>query len=241
MSDAAKPDFPVRLNAFLAKSGVCSRRAADALIAEGRVSMNGAVVRELGTKVERGDAVAVDGKAITPEKDLHYIALNKPPGYLCSTQDPDGRPLASDLLPKLAERLFSVGRLDLFSSGLIIFTNDGALASKLGHPSTSPEKEYLVETAEALDPAVLARFEKGITIEGVRYKALRAEALGATQARIVLSEGKNREIRNVLAAFGLKPRLLRRIRIGDLPLGTLPEGAWRRLTEAEIRSLREHE
>jgi 23S rRNA pseudouridine2605 synthase len=238
MMNEASGESEIRLNAYISKSGVASRRAADGFILDGRVKLNGAVVRELGTKVRQGDVVEFDGKPIFLEKEFHYIALNKPPGYLCSSSDPQGRPLARDLLPDVMERLYTVGRLDFFSSGLIIFTNDGNFAAIVGHPSTAPEKEYYVETSNELDPVLLNRFEKGITIEGIRYKAAMAIALGPGAARIVLVEGKNREIRRVLSAFGIKPKVLRRTRIGSVVLGSLPEGRHRRLSEAEVLSLR---
>jgi 23S rRNA pseudouridine2605 synthase len=227
----------IRINAFLAKCGVSSRRGAESLILEGRVKVNGIVVHDLAVRIIDGDAVELDGKRLSLEPSLRYLALHKPPGYLCSSSDPHSRPLAIDLLPKTGERLYSVGRLDFLSSGLIFFTNDGEFASLLVHPSTAPEKEYLIETDRDMDPSVLDRFVSGVTIEGVRYKALRADTHGPRSARIILVEGKNREIRRVLAAFGVSPRVLRRVRIGAVELGNLPEGESRSLTEKEIQSL----
>jgi len=188
--------------------------------------------------VEEGDTVLLDGKPVLQETDKHYIALNKPPGYLCSSGDPQGRPLALSLLPEVKERLYNVGRLDFLSSGLIFFTNDGAFAARLGHPSCGLEKEYMVEATGLIPDEVVDAFCAGITIEGVNYKAVTAEKTGRKGMRIVLIEGKNREIRRVFSHFHLHPLLLRRVRIGNVLLGTLPEGSSRPLTQKEISGLK---
>ena len=227
-----------RLQVVLAHAGIASRRAAEEIIAAGRVSVNGAIVNHPGSKVNAGDVVLVDGKPVQQES-RRYFALNKPPGYICSSADPQGRPLALDLLPREHnERLYNVGRLDLMSCGLIFFTNDGDFAAKLGHPSSGLEKEYMVEaTGHIPDEAVLA-FERGITIEGVRYRAHTVQRMGSRALRIVLIEGKNREIRRVFSHFRLHPSRLRRVRIGPVKLGDLAEGASRPLTEQELEKLR---
>jgi 23S rRNA pseudouridine2605 synthase len=191
----------------------------------------------MGTKVEEGDTVLLDGKPVLQETTKHYIALNKPPGYICSSEDPQGRPLALSLLPALKERLYNVGRLDFLSCGLIFFTNDGAFASRLGHPSCGLEKEYIVEATGVIQDEVAEAFREGITIEGVYYKAKTAEITGRKTLRIVLVEGKNREIRRVFSRFHLHPSVLRRVRIGNVLLGDLPEGSSRPLTQKEISGL----
>ena len=151
----------IRLQAFLAHCGVASRRASEKIILDGRVSVNGDVVTELGTKVSPSDKVLVDGKEIHLEESKRYVLLNKPLGYVCSQSDEKGRPIAVDLLKsKYKERLYNVGRLDMFSHGAIIFTNDGDFAAKLSHPSAEIEKEYLVETSFAL-PRYLAEGRAG--------------------------------------------------------------------------------
>jgi 23S rRNA pseudouridine2605 synthase len=229
----------MRLQVFLAHAGIASRRSAEEIIAGGRVSVNGEIVSVPGTKVFSGDTILVDGKPVQAESRRHYFALNKPPGYICSSADPQGRPLALDLLPKENdERLYNVGRLDFMSCGLIFFTNDGDFAAKLGHPRSGMEKEYLVEATGHIPDETILAFEKGITIAGVRYKALAAKRTNSRAIKIVLVEGKNREIRRVFSHFHLHPSRLRRIRIGPVKLGDLAEGASRPLTSRELADLR---
>ena len=228
----------LRLQVFLAHAGIASRRAAEGIIAAGRVSVNGAVVCEQGSKVFPGDAVLVDGKPVHMEKRHIYLALNKPPGYICSSSDPQGRPLALDLLPKdISERMYNVGLLDFLSCGLIFFTNDGEFAARLGHPGSGLEKEYIVEaTGHIPDEAALA-FEQGITVDGEYYRAHNVQRIGSRCLRIVLIEGKNREIRRVFSHFHLHPARLRRTRIGPVQLGKLPEGESRHLAANELANL----
>ncbi|MDR0302809.1 MAG: rRNA pseudouridine synthase [Treponema sp.] len=227
----------IRLHVFLSHAGVASRRAAEEIIASGRVSVNGITITAQGTKVEEGDTVLLDGKPVQLETDRHYLALNKPPGYICSSSDPQGRPLALSLLPASKERLYNVGRLDFQSCGLIFFTNDGTFASRLGHPSHNLEKEYIVEAAGPIRDEAVEAFRAGITIEDVYYKAKTAEKTGIKTMRIVLVEGKNREIRRVFSHFHLHPEVLRRVRIGNVLLGSLPEGSSRPLTKDELSGL----
>jgi 23S rRNA pseudouridine2605 synthase len=231
-------DIAMRLQVFLAHSGVASRRASEEFIARGRVSVNGETVTTPGVKVSPGDKVCLDGKQLAVEKKLHYLALNKPPEYLCSSSDSYGRKLALDLLsPAIRERLYNVGRLDYLSSGLVLFTNDGDFAARLSHPSSGIEKEYLVESTVPIPETFMEEFTAGILIEGQWYKAVDVEQTGRKSLRIVLIEGKNREIRRVFSHFHLHPRLLRRIRIGPVALGNLAEGMARRLTAEELRLL----
>ncbi len=230
---------PMRLQLFLARAGVASRRASEELITAGRVSVNGAVVSVLGTKVEASDEVCLDGNRVRIQERLRYILLHKPAGYLCSMSDPEGRPLAVDLLPDaVTERVYNIGRLDQWSSGLILFTNDGDFAALLGHPSGRIEKEYEVVADLPLPRDFATRFRSGIVIEGQRYRALRVEPTGPTTASVVLVEGRNREIRRVLEAFGLRALSLCRIRIGFLTVAGLPVGTFRDLTPFEIERLR---
>ena len=233
-------DRGVRLQVYMARAGASSRRAAEELIAAGRVSVNGVSVGEQGTRVFPGDAVLLDGKTLRPERSRVYLALNKPPGHICSCSDPQGRPLAIDLLPgDIKERLYNVGRLDFMSCGLIFFTNDGEFAAKLGHPSSGVEKEYIVEATGHVPDEVLRAFERGITIEGEHYRARAANRIGSRCIRVVLIEGKNREIRRVFSHFRLHPLRLRRVRIGPVKLGGLAEGESRPLAEDEVRALLE--
>ena len=223
---------------FLAHAGVASRRAAEGFIAQGRVSVNGTVIREQGAKVFPADIVLLDNKPIQTETRLLYFALNKPQGYICSSSDPQGRPLALDLVPRgNGERLYNVGRLDFLSTGLIFFTNDGDFAARLGHPGSGLEKEYFVEASGPVPDATVEAFISGITIEGVRYQAREAQRTGRKSLRIVLVEGKNREIRRVFSHFHLHPVKLHRIRIGPVLLGELASGTSRPLTEQELEDL----
>jgi 23S rRNA pseudouridine2605 synthase len=192
----------------------------------------------MGTKVGEGDVVLFDGKPVLPESRLLYLALNKPSGYICTSSDPQGRPLALSLLPSsIKERLYSVGRLDFLSCGLIFFTNDGKFAGFLGHPGSGLEKEYIVEATGVIPDAVAEAFNAGITIDGEHYRAKSAEKTGRKTLRIVLVEGKNREIRRVFSHFHLHPAVLRRIRVGTVLLDKLPEGSSRPLTDNEIKDL----
>jgi 23S rRNA pseudouridine2605 synthase len=227
----------LRLQVYLAHAGVASRRACEGLISSGRVSVNGQVVTQLGTKVRSVDDICLDGVALHPETRFHYLALNKPPLYICSSSDPHGRPLAKDLLPLPRERLYNIGRLDYRSSGLIIFTNDGDFAAKVSHPSAKIEKEYLVEATGPIPDTMIEEFERGLEIEGVFYRSAEIERLGRKSLRVVLIEGKNREIRRVFSHFHLHPAKLHRIRIGPVVLGKLGAGESRPLTEEERTTL----
>jgi 23S rRNA pseudouridine2605 synthase len=228
----------VRLQVFLAHGGVASRRASEKLILEGRVQVNGRTVTALGEKVAPGDSVCLDGVPVSAEEQRRYLLLNKPPEYLCSSSDPQGRPLALSLLPReIPERLYNVGRLDYQSCGLVIFTNDGDFAARVSHPSSGIEKEYFIEAAGPVPDDFIRSFREGVAVEGVRYQARKIERVGRRALKVVLVEGKNREIRRVFSHFHLHPNLLRRVRIGPVRLGDLPEGESRPLTEAEINAL----
>jgi 23S rRNA pseudouridine2605 synthase len=228
-----------RLQAFLARAGVASRRACERLILEGRVSVDGALVSELGTRVPPGSRVELDGSPVLPEARIRHIVLNKPPGYISAMSDPEGRPLAVDLLKgAVEERVYNAGRLDQWSSGLLVFTNDGELASMLLRPSSGIEKEYEITADAPLPESFFEGFLRGVRIDGVAYRALEARRAGPAQARVVLVEGKNREIRRVLEAFGRKALVLRRIRIGPVSIGGLAEGSFRDLGPLEVSALK---
>lgn len=228
----------IRLQLYLAKCGVASRRASEKVITDGRVTVNGELCDQLGTKVKLTDKVCVDGVEVTFEKNKQYVLLNKPAGYVCSSADEKGRLIAADLLKeKYSERLYNVGRLDMFSTGLIIFTNDGDFAVKLSHPSAQIEKEYIVETSTNINKEIIERFKSGIRINDVFYKCKDAEQLNARKVRIVLIEGKNREIRKVFEHFELGIKSLTRIRIGNIKINALQTGMFRDLSEDEISGL----
>ena len=230
----------IRLQVFLAHAGVASRRASEQIILDGRVTVNGEVVTELGTKVSSEDKITVDGKLVVQEEVKRYVLLHKPVGYVCSLKDEKGRDVAADLLkPHFSERLYNVGRLDMFSAGLIIFTNDGDFAAKVSHPSSEIEKEYIVETSVMIPEDLPKQFLKGIRIEGVFYKAKDVELLTKRKLRVVLIEGKNREIRRVFEHFQIGIKSLTRMRIGPIKNNNLQAGQFRELTKEEITSLLE--
>ncbi|EMB44818.1 MULTISPECIES: pseudouridine synthase [Treponema] len=228
----------IRLQVYLARCGVASRRASENLILNGRVSVDGKIVTELGTKVSGKEKICLDGKQIFPEAEKRYILLNKPEGYVCSLADEKDRPIAASLLKDTyTERLYNIGRLDMLSGGVILFTNDGDFSAKVEHPSSEIEKEYEVITVFEYPDEILQKFLRGVRIEGVFYKALLAERISKNKMRIVLIEGKNREIRRVLKFFNIKIKKLTRVRIGCVHLSDLPSGKHRPLTSEEIKGL----
>ncbi|EMB27484.1 pseudouridine synthase [Treponema denticola MYR-T] len=228
----------IRLQVYLARCGVASRRASENLILNGRVSVDGKIVTELGTKVSGKEKICLDGKQIFPEAEKRYILLNKPEGYVCSLADEKDRPIAASLLKDTyTERLYNIGRLDMLSGGVILFTNDGDFSAKVEHPSSEIEKEYEVITVFEYPDEILQKFLRGVRIEGVFYKALSAERISKNKMRIVLIEGKNREIRRVLKFFNIKIKKLTRVRIGCVHLSDLPSGKHRPLTSEEIKGL----
>lgn len=227
-----------RIQALIARAGLASRRAAEECMRAGRVRLNGRVVTELGTKALPSDRLTLDGKPVVAEERIHHLALNKPPGYICAMRDDYGRPLAASLFkPAIAERVYNVGRLDLESCGLILFTNDGEFAARVGHPSSGVVKEYLVETDKPVPADFARRFVAGIEDDGETLRALEATVTGERRCSIRLVEGRNREIRRALKGFGLRATLLRRVAIGDVRLGDLAEGAWRSLSAKEVAGL----
>jgi 23S rRNA pseudouridine2605 synthase len=231
-----------RLNKFLAHAGVGSRRHVETLIERGRVAINGAVVRELGTQVDPSiHKVSVDGQPVRRER-LVYWAVNKPRGWLCTNHDPAGRPRVVDLVPQVAQRVYTVGRLDEASEGLLLLTNDGDLANQLMHPRYGVEKTYLVQVAGDPTPEDLKQLLRGVWLSDGHVKAERIKRekrqKGSTWLRIVLREGKNREIRRMLARLEHKVLRLRRVALGPLALAALPTGKSRRLRRDEIEGLR---
>jgi 23S rRNA pseudouridine2605 synthase len=230
-----------RLNKVLAAAGFGSRRQCDDLIRNGRVAVAGDRVTDLGRKVEEEDEVAVDGKPIHRQK-LVYWLVNKPKGYLCTNYDPAGRPRVIDLMLHVPERVYTVGRLDEDSEGLILLTNDGELAQRLTHPRYGIEKTYLVQVAGAPTTEEVERLQKGIWTSDGLCRAKRAKRLGkqghSTWLQIVLAEGKNREIRRMLARLGHKVLSVRRIAIGSIHLSRLKRGKARRVSFDELKLLR---
>jgi 23S rRNA pseudouridine2605 synthase len=231
----------VRLQKYLAESGIASRRASEQVILEGRVCVNGTVVSQMGAKVDPAcDRVSVDGKTVTPRRKL-YIALNKPAGYLCARKAEVGRNVIGDLLPKEWTGLFPVGRLDCQTEGLIFLTNDGDFCLKLTHPRYGICKTYLAWIEGRVEPEMLDRFKQGVRSGGDLLKAAGARLHSANNttsvAEVKLSEGKNREVRRLFESVGLAVARLIRVQIGPIKLGELPSGKWRALTRPEIVSL----
>lgn len=231
-----------RLNKLLAHAGVGSRRHVESLINAGRVKIDGRVVRELGTKVDLAKhKIAVDDHPVKLERPVYWL-LHKPRGYLCTNYDPARRPRALDLVPHIPQRVYTVGRLDEASEGLLLLTNDGDLANRLTHPRFGVEKTYLVQVAGNPTPEDLQQLLKGIWLSDGHVKAKRVKRERrqgeSTWLRITLNEGKNREIRRMLARLGHKVIRLRRIALGPVELGTLAAGKSRRLTGVELAALR---
>ena len=231
----------VRLQKFLADAGVASRRAAEAIIAESRVAVNGRIVTELGTKVnETTDKVTVDGEPVRVRRKI-YVALNKPPGFICTRQDELGRRTVFELLPPDWTNLFPVGRLDRDSEGLLFLTNDGDFSLRLTHPRFGVTKKYWAVVAGRLQQRDVSRFTDGVEHEGETLKAERARVVSSNNSHSVveleLAQGKNREVRRLFEVLGHEVEQLRRMQIGPIKLGELPLGKWRALGESEIKSL----
>jgi 23S rRNA pseudouridine2605 synthase len=231
----------IRLQKFLADAGVASRRAAEQIILEGRVVVNGSAVRVLGSKIDPArDEVTVDGKIVKAHKK-HYIVLHKPKGCVCSKADEHDRMTVYELLPKEWQIVNSVGRLDFASEGLLFLTNDGDFALKLTHPRYGVRKRYVVTVEGKVDGEMLDRFTNGIFHDGEKLKAERAWLLSATKSgsivELELAEGKNREVRRLFESQGFLVRRLVRTQIGKVKLAELKPGKWRTLTPTEIKTL----
>jgi len=233
-----------RLQKVLAQAGVASRRACEQLILAGRVTVNGAVVRELGTTVDRSrDVVAVDGRPIiNPEQYVYYI-LHKPRGYLTTVKDDRGRKTVMDLMASVPERVYPVGRLDYDSEGLLILTNDGELANKLMHPRYKVQKFYLVKVGSPVTAADVEKLRTGVELEdGITapaYVELLMSGPKESLLKIGIREGRNRQIRRMCQALNLRVRRLIRIQIGPVKMGNLPVGSYRHLSEHEVQKLKQ--
>jgi 23S rRNA pseudouridine2605 synthase len=230
-----------RLQKVLAHAGVAGRRECEELIREGRVEVDHKLVTELGTRVDPlKQEIRVDGEALSRPK-LTYFAVNKPEGVVSTARDPAGRPRVTDLLPPNAPRVFCVGRLDMASEGLILCTNDGDLANGLTHPRHGVEKIYHVQVAGQVERDVIGQLHRGMHLaEGfahVKHVRIKSRKKRSTILEMVLDEGRNREVRRLLARVGHKVQRLKRIAVGPVRLGDLPKGAVRPLTKKEVESL----
>ena len=226
----------MRLNRFLAAAGVGSRRRCDELIAAGRVSINGQVCTNFSAQPAPRDHVKVDGKLVHADPPL-TIMLHKPAGFVSTRKDVHARDTIFDLLPQNFSRLFNAGRLDAQTEGLILLTNDGALAQRLTHPRYKIDKEYEVTLDRPWDPALVAKLSKGIFLDGKCARIERLHSIKPTHLRVILRQGINRQIRRMFHEIGYEVKRLVRIRIGKTRLGDLPRGHWRALTRRELENL----
>ncbi len=230
-----------RVQKILARNGIASRRQAEQMIAQGRVVVNGRVCRLGDTADEAADQILVDGIALAPRPRRVYIMMNKPRGYVTTRRDEKGRRTVMELVD-CPERVYPVGRLDMDSEGLLLLTNDGDLTNRLLHPSGEVRKTYLVWVQGATAEGI-AGMSRAMDIEGYRIRPAQVRVLNREGERakleVTIHEGRNRQIRNMAAQCGMRVTRLQRVSEGSLKLGRLPLGAWRYLTENEIRSLRE--
>jgi len=233
----------MRLQKFIAECGIASRRSAEKIIESGRVYVNGEIVDYMGCVIDPdNDVVEIDGKVISQERKKYYIALNKPKNYVTTVSDDLGRPTVMQLVSDIKARIYPVGRLDFDTTGLLIMTNDGDFANILTHPKHIVDKTYIARVDKPLDEEQLERLRRGIDLDGTLTAPAKAENIKRPQkgfeVKITIHEGKNRQVRRMLDAVGANVMSLKRISVGSLTLGNIPEGKWRKLSEAEINKLR---
>jgi 23S rRNA pseudouridine2605 synthase len=229
----------IRLNKILASAGICSRRGADQLIEEGKVKLNGSICIKLGELADPlKDFITVNGKHISknPPKKITYL-LNKPEGYICSSKSYGDDKLTIDLIKDKKARLFTVGRLDKLTKGLILVTSEGDFAHKVMHPSSNIERQYTIRSKEEITPSMIEKMRKGTYIEGKKIVPVAVAKIKAKALKITVMEGKNHEVRILADRSGITISELKRVRLGNLELGYLPEGAYRILTEKEKKAL----
>lgn len=233
----------MRLQKYMAMCGVAARRKCEEMIAAGRVTVNGRVITEMGTQVEEHDEVLVDGVRITPEEEKRYVLYHKPAGEVTTVSDEKGRETVMDRFRDFPVRLYPVGRLDYDSEGLLLLTNDGALAQRLTHPSCEVDKVYLARVTGNPSNETIDRLRRGVYMEGderrtypADVRVVRDESL-FSDILVTIHEGRNRQVRRMFDAVGHKVLLLRRVRFGPLELGSLRRGEWRELTAQEVEQL----
>ena len=233
----------MRLQKYMAMCGVAARRKCEEIISAGRVSVNGVVITEMGTQVEEGDEVRVDGAIIMPEEEKRYVLYHKPAGEVTTVSDEKGRETVMDRFRDFPVCLYPVGRLDYDSEGLLLLTNDGELAQRLTHPSCEVDKVYLARVTGNPSNEAIDRLRRGVYMEGDQRKTypadvrvVRDESL-FSDIVVTIHEGRNRQVRRMFDAVGHKVLLLRRIRFGCVELGSLRRGEWRELTQEEIDAL----
>lgn len=232
---------PVRLQKYIASCGVASRRAAEKMIEDGRVSVNGQTVTEQGVKVTPKDKVLLDGKPIKPENKKVYIMMNKPEGYICAVSDDRDRPCVVDLVEGIEERIFPVGRLDYDTTGLLLLTNDGEFMQSLTHPSYEIWKTYRAVVKGTPNEKNVEEFARGIELEDGKTEPAVLEVVGYKGKNAVvevsIKEGRNRQVRRMMEAINHRVIKLKRVKIGGLDLGDLKTGAWRYLKERDFKDL----
>jgi len=231
----------VRIQKYIASCGVTSRRKAEELILQGRVKLNGEVVNTLGVKIDPGnDKVYVDDKLITPPKRNYYIMLNKPKGYVTTVKDQFDRPTVLDLVGDINARLHPVGRLDYDTSGLIFLTNDGEFTYRVTHPKNKIKKVYIAKISGIISKEDIEKLKRGIVIDGYKTSPAKVEVLkigkNTSEVKITIHEGKNRQVRKMFESLSYNVLSLKRIAIGNVTLGNLPEGKWRHLSDREKNS-----
>ena len=234
----------IRLQKYLALCGIASRRTSEKIILEGRVTVNGSVVTQMGVQIDESrDVVSVDGEIIHPEEEKHYIAYNKPIGEVTTVSDPEGRATVMDKFSDYPVRLFPVGRLDYDSEGLLLLTNDGDMMNRVLHPSREVLKVYWTKVSNHLTPEEMTALRKGVMIDGkmtspASVRLIRENTFD-TVLLISIHEGRNRQVRRMAEAIGHKVISLRRVGFGPVLLGDLPTGMWRPLTAEEIEKLKQ--
>ncbi len=233
----------MRINKYIASCGICSRRAAEELILDGKVKVNGKVVKELATEIdEYNDTVTLDGRKITLVSRYIYIMFNKPKGCVCTVKDDKGRKTIMDYLESFSDkRIFPIGRLDYDTEGLLLLTNDGDLANRLTQPMSEVPKTYIAKVEGEIAESDLARLRNGIVLDGVKLRRCKIKLLGTednvSRYEVTIFEGKNRQIHRMFESIGKEVVFLKRIKIGDVKLGGLGRGSNRYLTEKELASL----
>lgn len=232
----------MRINKYIANAGVCSRRKADELIANGNVKINGVVVDEMGKDVAHGDVVEVNGSIVELDHKDVYVVVNKPKGYITSMDDDKERKTVADLVADIPERLFPVGRLDYNTTGLLIMTNDGQMTYTLTHPKHEVYKTYVAKVAGVISDARIGKLRRGVDIGGFVTSPAKVKVIKQMPryalVEIKIREGKNRQVRKMFAAVGNKVQELQRTEIGEIKLGRLMEGHYRKLTREEIEYLK---
>jgi len=232
-----------RLQKIIASAGITSRRKAEELISEGRVTINGKVTTELGVKADPlKDRISVDGKPVTLSGPRIYVLLNKPKGYISSISDPENRPVVVDLLTKLKGRVYPVGRLDYDAEGVLLLTNDGEFSNKLIHPKFKVAKKYLVKVRDVPSKEDLAKLENGVRLEDGKTLPAKAHLVRQTKENswieLTVFEGRNRLVKRMCQAVGHPVAKLQRVEFAGIRLGKMKIGEWRFLTSAEIERLK---